>query len=44
VLGGPDRRTLFMTVNEWGGAENMSAGRKGQVLAVEVQVPGIGWP
>ena len=44
VLGGPDRRTLFMTVNEWGGAENMSGGRKGQVLAVEVQVRGIGWP
>ena len=44
VLGGPDRRTLFMTVNEWGGSENMSGGRKGQVLAAEVQVPGIGWP
>ena len=44
VLGGPDRRTLFMTVNEWGGAENMIGNRKGQVLAVEVQMPGIGWP
>jgi sugar lactone lactonase YvrE len=44
ALGGPDRRTLFMTVNEWGGTENMSGGRKGQVLAVEVQTPGIGWP
>jgi sugar lactone lactonase YvrE len=44
VLGGPHRRTLFMTVNEWGGAENMGGARKGQVLAVEVQVPGIGWP
>ena len=44
VLGGPDRRTLFMTVNEWRGAENMSGDRKGQVLAVQVDVPGIGWP
>ena len=44
VLGGPHRRTLFMTVNEWGGAENMSGGRKGQVLSVDVDVPGIGWP
>jgi sugar lactone lactonase YvrE len=44
VLGGPDRRTLFMTVNEWRGADNMSGDRKGQVLAVQVDVPGIGWP
>ncbi len=44
VLGGPDRRTLFMTVNEWGGAEGMGGTREGQVLAVKVDVPGIGWP
>ena len=44
MLGGPDRRTLFMTVNEWGGAEGMGGTRKGQVLAVEADVPGIGWP
>ena len=44
ALGGPDRRTLFMTVNEWGGTENMSAGRQGQVVAVEVHTPGIGSP
>ena len=44
MLGGPDRRTLFMTVNEWGGAENMGGTRKGQVLSVEADVPGIGWP
>jgi sugar lactone lactonase YvrE len=44
VLGGPDRRTLFMTVNEWGGAEGMGGTRKGQVLSVEADVPGIGWP
>jgi sugar lactone lactonase YvrE len=44
MLGGADRRTLFMTANEWGGAEGIGRARKGQVLAVEVLVPGIGWP
>jgi sugar lactone lactonase YvrE len=44
MLGGPDRRTLFMTVNEWRGTEGMGGVRKGQVLAVEVPVPGTGWP
>jgi len=45
VLGGPDRRTLFMVVNEWGGADGVGDGRpKGQVLAAEVPAPGIGWP
>jgi len=45
VLGGPDRRTLFMTVNEWNGAESMGGGpRMGQVLAAEAPSPGIGWP
>ena len=44
MLGGPDRRTLFMTVNQWGGAEAMGGTRKGRVLSVDVQVPGIGWP
>ena len=44
VLGGPDRRTLFMTVNEWGGPAGMGGTRKGQVLSADVVVPGIGWP
>ena len=44
VLGGPDRRTLFMTVNAWAGAEGMGGTRQGQVLSVDVDVPGIGWP
>ena len=44
ILGGPDRRTLFMTVNEWGGAEGMGGTRKGRVLSVEADVPGTGWP
>jgi sugar lactone lactonase YvrE len=28
VLGGPDRRTLFMTVNRWGGAQSAGGGRR----------------
>ena len=44
MLGGPDRRTLFMTVNEWGDAENGDGPRMGQVLSIEVGMPGVGWP
>jgi sugar lactone lactonase YvrE len=44
VLGGPDRRTLFMTVNEWSGAETIGDGRRGQVLTAEAPARGIGWP
>ena len=45
MLGGVDRRTLFMTVNEWGGAANMAEGsRAGQVRTVEAPAPGVGWP
>jgi sugar lactone lactonase YvrE len=45
VLGGPDRRTLFMTVNQWSGADNMGGGRPmGQVLTAEAPARGIGWP
>ena len=44
VLGGPDRRTLFMTVNEWRGTEGMGGARNGQVFSVKAAVPGIGWP
>jgi sugar lactone lactonase YvrE len=44
ALGGPDRRNLFMTVNEWTGTGAMGEARKGQVLAVATDVPGVGWP
>ena len=44
VLGGPDRRTLFMTVNEWTGPEAMAGARQGQVIATEAPSPGAGWP
>jgi sugar lactone lactonase YvrE len=45
MLGGVDRRTLFITANEWRGSENMAEGsRMGQVVTAEAPAPGIGWP
>jgi sugar lactone lactonase YvrE len=47
MLGGPDRRTLFMIVTEWRGMEKfaeVSQARTGQVLAIEAPARGVGWP
>jgi sugar lactone lactonase YvrE len=45
MLGGADRRTLFMMVAEWRGpAGVMDAARTGQVLTVDVPASGAGWP
>jgi sugar lactone lactonase YvrE len=45
MLGGEDNRTLFIVAAAWGGAEGMGQGqRTGQVLSLEVAVPGAGWP
>ncbi len=45
VLGGADKRTLFMVATEWSGTANMADGpRTGQVLTVEAPAPGAGWP
>ncbi|WP_027057647.1 SMP-30/gluconolactonase/LRE family protein [Mesorhizobium loti] len=45
MLGGADRRTLFITAAEWRGFEHMVSDiRTGQVLSVEAPAPGIGWP
>jgi len=45
MLGGADRRTLFVLAAEWRGPANMSgAARTGRLLAVEVPAPGAGWP
>jgi len=46
VLGGPAGRTLFIVAAEWlgmTGSEMVTPG-SGQVLAVDVDVPGAGWP
>jgi sugar lactone lactonase YvrE len=47
MLGGPDRRTLFMLTADWRGTESVDdvvAARTGQVLTVEAPAPGVGWP
>ena len=46
ALGGPHGTTLFITAAEWRGmtdAQMITPG-SGQVLAVDVDVPGAGWP
>jgi len=45
MLGGADRRTLFLMAAEWRGLAKMADGaRTGQVLTVEAPAPGVGWP
>ena len=47
MLGGPDRRTLFLLSAEWGGPEAVEtqlARRTGRVSVVEVDIAGAGWP
>jgi sugar lactone lactonase YvrE len=47
MLGGPDRRTLFMLTAEWRGTEGIEdviEARTGQVLVVDAPAHGVGWP
>jgi len=47
MLGGTDKRTLFIVAAEWRGMEKMAEvarARTGQLLTVEAPAPGIGWP
>ena len=47
MLGGPDRRTLFVLTADWRGSENVAdvvAARTGQVLVAHAPAPGVGWP
>ena len=45
MLGGVDRRTLFMVATEWHGTEHMADGAPtGQVLTIEAPARGAGWP
>ena len=45
MLGGPDKRTLFIVANEWRGPTHMANGaRTGQVLTVGAPAPRVGWP
>ena len=45
ILGGPERRTLYIVGQDWRGPDAMAAtGPTGQVWAIEVATPGAGWP
>ena len=47
MLGGPDRKTLFLLAVEWRGIEQVNeavAARTGKVLVSQAPVPGAGWP
>jgi sugar lactone lactonase YvrE len=45
ALGGPDRRTLFMTAQEWNGPAAMLDGRRtGRIVTAPAPVPGAGLP
>jgi sugar lactone lactonase YvrE len=45
MLGGADRRTLFMVAREWRGMESTAGGeRTGQILTAQAPAPGAGWP
>ncbi len=45
MLGGADKRTLFMMADEWHGLAKMTDGsRTGQVLTIEAPARGVGWP
>jgi sugar lactone lactonase YvrE len=45
MLGGPDRKTLFMVATVWRGTEGMASGsRTGQVLMTRAPAAGVGWP
>ncbi len=47
MLGGPDRKTLFLLAAEFRGVEKFTeamAARTGQVLVSQVAVAGAGWP
>ena len=43
MLGGPDRRTLFLLTADAFGGEAMRR-RTGRIETVQVGVPGAGWP
>jgi len=44
MLGGPERRHLFLVTAASSGAHEASASRTGHILVTEVDTPGAGWP
>jgi sugar lactone lactonase YvrE len=44
ALGGPEGRTLCVVTAEWRGMSELVRPGSGQVLTIDVDVPGAGWP
>lgn len=47
ILGGKDKKTLFIIATEWRGMENIpqvARQRTGQVLSIAAPATGVGWP
>lgn len=44
MLGGPDRRTLFVMAARWNPMDPFGGERSGQVLTAPAPVAGVGWP
>jgi sugar lactone lactonase YvrE len=44
MLGGPDRRTLFVMAATWNAEDPFGGPRTGQVRTAPAPVPGAGWP
>ena len=47
MLGGKDKKTLFIVAAEWRGMESIAEvarSRTGQVLTISAPAPGVGWP
>lgn len=45
MLGGSDRKTLFLVATEWKGTAGMDDGsRTGQILTIPAPARGVGWP
>jgi sugar lactone lactonase YvrE len=47
MLGGSDKKTLFMIATEWRGMDKIpevAQARTGQLLTIKAPAPGVGWP
>jgi len=45
MLGGADRKTLYMVARHWGGTDGMAdTTRTGEILAIDAPAAGAGWP
>ena len=44
MLGGPDRKTLFLMTADDFRREKVLEARSGKIEVIEVELPGAGWP